>query len=102
MLKVEPRFRLDRPYKSPFCIQSLTSTNAVITTVNDGNGKPINVSWQRLSKTSPLAEAQKPWLGYSGKLRHCCKIRKTIPNRQVTNGVMETTSESPSNPGTST
>ena len=26
MLKVEPRFRLDRSYKGPFCIQSLTAT----------------------------------------------------------------------------
>ena len=30
MLKVEPKFRLDRVYKGPFQIKSLTSTNAVI------------------------------------------------------------------------
>ena len=28
MLKVQPRFKLDRSYKGPFTIQSLTSTNA--------------------------------------------------------------------------
>ena len=32
MLKVEPRFRLDRQYKGPFRIQSLPTTNAVIKT----------------------------------------------------------------------
>ena len=37
MLKVEPRFRLDRAYKGPFQIMSLTSTNAVIELRNDNN-----------------------------------------------------------------
>jgi len=70
MLKVEPRFRLDRGFKGPFRIQSLTATNAVIKPMNDCNGKPINVSRQRLSKCSPLMEIGNLWLEHSGKL-HC-------------------------------
>ena len=54
MLKVEPRFRLDRQYKGPFRIQSLTTTNTIIKPTHDSNGEPINVSRQRLSKTSSL------------------------------------------------
>jgi len=80
MLKVEPRFRLDRSYRGPFRIQSLTTTNAVITPVNNCNGEPINVSRQRLSRASPLVEAGKPWLGHSGKLRRRRQIRRTTSN----------------------
>ena len=76
MLKVEPRFRLHRQYKGPFHIQSLTTTNAVIKPTYDSNGEPINVSRQRLSKTSSLLETAKPWIGHSGKLRCHWKIRR--------------------------
>ena len=69
MLKVEPRFRLDRSYKGPFRIQSLTTTNAIIRPMSDCNGEPINVSRQWLSKCSPLITEGNPWLGHGGKWR---------------------------------
>lgn len=63
MLKIELRFRLDSGFKGPFCIQSLTTTNAAIKPMNDCNGEVINVSRQRLSKCSSLMEVWNPWLG---------------------------------------
>ena len=44
MLKVQPRFRLDRRYKGPFRIQSLTATNAVIVLEGNKANEPWNVS----------------------------------------------------------
>ena len=70
MLKVQPRFKLDRPYRGPFEVQSLSSTNAVIKLVNDKNAEPWNVSRQRLSKCHPgMERVQKPWVGHSKRLR---------------------------------
>ena len=46
MLKTEPRFRLDRSYKGPFKIKSLTCTNAVIQLKDDTNAEELNVSRQ--------------------------------------------------------
>ena len=86
MLRVEPRLHLDRQYKSPFHIQSLTTTNAVIKPTHDSNGEPINVSRQRLSITSSLLETAKPWLGHSGKLRRCQKIRRPRYSQRTSDG----------------
>ena len=53
MLKVQPRFKLDRFYKGPFTVESLTATNAVIRMSNDSSAEPWNISRQRLSKCYP-------------------------------------------------
>ena len=84
-LKVEPHFCLDRSFRGPFHIQSLTTTNAVITPVNNCNGQLINISRQRLSRASPLVEAGKPWLGHSGKLRRRHQIRRSTSNHNRAN-----------------
>ena len=52
-LKVQPRFKLDRSYKGPFTVESLTATNAVIRMSNDSSAEPWNISRQRLSKCYP-------------------------------------------------
>ena len=44
MLKVEPRFKLDRSFKGPFVVKSLTSTNAVIRLQGDDNAEKIDVA----------------------------------------------------------
>ena len=44
MLRVEPKFRLDRNHRGPYKIKSLTSTNAAITLKDDDSGEEINVS----------------------------------------------------------
>ena len=44
MLKVQPRFKLDRSYKGPFTVESLTATNAVIWMSNDSSAEPWNIS----------------------------------------------------------
>ena len=69
MLKVDPKFRLDRNYRGPYKIKSLTSTNAVITLKDDDSGEEINVSQQHLSKSKYRAEMAKspPWIGHSGR-----------------------------------
>ena len=79
MLKVEPRFRLDRVYKGPFQIKSLTSTNAVIVLKSDDNAEEMNVSRQRLSKCRrEMAEAT-PWVGHSGRLNKRRQVRRREP-----------------------
>ena len=44
MLKVEPKFCLDRNYRGTYKIKSLTSTNAVIALKDDNSAEEINVS----------------------------------------------------------
>ena len=43
MLSTQPRFKLDRQFKGPFVIESLTATNAVIRVKGDKNGEPWNI-----------------------------------------------------------
>ena len=79
MLKVEPRFRLERVYKGPFQIKSLTSTNAVVVLKSDDNAEEMNVSRQQLSKCrQEMAEAT-PWVGHSGKLNKRRQVRRRDP-----------------------
>jgi len=44
MLKVEPKFPLDRNYRGQYKIKPLTPTNIVIAPKDDNNGEKINVS----------------------------------------------------------
>ena len=75
MLKTEPRFRLDRSYKGPFQIKSLTSTNAIIQLKDDSEAEELNVSRQRLSLCKPEMTSSTPWVGHSGRLRKRRKVR---------------------------
>ena len=59
MLKVQPKFKLDRKYKGPFVIKSITNTNAVIHS-KDPSHKEMNVSIQRLSKCGGSMSKVKP------------------------------------------
>ena len=38
MLKVEPRFKLDRAFRGPYTLQSTTQINAIIRPVSDPTG----------------------------------------------------------------
>ena len=60
MMKTEPRFRLDRSYKGPFVIRSLSSTNADIQLKDDTTAELLNVSRQRLSLCYPGCHSQSP------------------------------------------
>ena len=91
MLSVQPKFKLDRRFKGPFVIESLTDTNAVIRVKGDEKGEPWNVSRQQLSNCNESLADQEPWLGGSGKLRkrRIVKKRQTVEEsaeeqRQVT------------------
>lgn len=75
MLKVEPRFRLDRSFKGPYRVVSVTSTNAFIHPLNDPTDQ-ITVSLQRVSKCDNSLSDAKPWMGH-GKSRKRRKIKKT-------------------------
>ena len=86
MLKVQSRFKLDRSYKGPFTIQSLTATNAVIRLANDDSAEPWNVSRQRLSKCHPGMEQVKPWIGHANKLRRRRRIRRPNVLKERTSG----------------
>ena len=62
MLKTEPRFRLDRSYKGPFVIKSLSTTNADIQLTDDPAAEILNVSRQRLSLCSVYMSQSIPWV----------------------------------------
>jgi len=74
MLKTELRFKLDRAFKGPFVVKSLTSTNAVIQLKGDDATKLLNVSRQRLSRCELAMATANPWVGHSGKLRRRCRV----------------------------
>ena len=93
MLSVQPRYKLDRQFKGPFVIESLTETNAVIQVKGDKKAEPWNVSRQRLSKCSELLAGTEPWLGQSGKLRKRRVVKKKEPCGSVTIGTRTSYSE---------
>ena len=76
MLKVEPQFKLDRLFKGPFVVKSLTSTNAVIQLQGDDNAEKIDVSRQRLSRCGSEISNATPWVGHTGKMRKRRQLRK--------------------------
>ena len=67
MLKVEPRFRLDRNYKGPYRVVSVTPTNVFIHPLSDLTDQ-ITVSLQRVSKCDNSLSSTRPWMGH-GKSR---------------------------------
>ena len=76
MLKVEPRFKLDRPYRGPYRVHTVTSTCAHIQLINQPDSEVITVSLQRLSRcrSQDIGEA-KSWVGH-GQTRKRRLIRK--------------------------
>ena len=75
MLKTEPRFKLDRSFKGPFVVKSLTTTNGMIKLKDDDTAELLNVSRQRLSRCEPAMSAAIPWVGHCNKLRKRRRIR---------------------------
>ena len=63
ILKVEPRFKLDRTFKGSFVIKSLSPTNAMIQVQEDDSAEVLNVSQQRLSLCGPAIADSPPWVG---------------------------------------
>ena len=78
MLKVEPRFKLDRSYRGPYRVQGVTPTNVFIRPVNDPNGEVLDVSIQRVSKCSEMLSSAVPWMGHTNKRRRRCRIKKSL------------------------
>ena len=80
MLKVEPRFKFDQPYKGPYRIKEITPanvfipykvkevtpTNVFIQQINDPSSDVLDVSIQRVSRCSNNLETATHWLGNSG------------------------------------
>ena len=65
MLKVEPRFKLDRTFRGPYRVTGVTSTCATIVPINSPDGEVINVSLQRLSRCKgEHLGAVSPWMGH--------------------------------------
>ena len=82
MLKIEPRFRLDRGYKGPFRVNEVTSTNATIQMMNDPKAELIVVSLQHLSLCKgTFSSDTQPWKGHY-KPRRRRQIRGAVQNRQ--------------------
>ena len=82
MLKTQSRFRLDRSFKGPFVVQSVTSTNPVIKAKDIEDAEEINVSRQRLSICSDEMKHSTPWIGHGNRLRKRRRIRKRKPCEQ--------------------
>ena len=84
MLKVEPRFRLDRSYKGPYRVVSVTATNVFIHPLNDPEDQ-ITVSLQRVSKCDNSLANVMPWMGHS-KSRRRRQIKRTPVNADQRQG----------------
>ena len=84
MLKTQPRFHLDRSFKGPFVVQSVTSSNAVIKAKDIEDAEEINVSRQRLSICSDEMKHSTLWIGHGNRLRKRRVIRKWKPVEQQT------------------
>ena len=76
MLKVEPRFKLDRSFRGPYRVHRVTSTCAHIRLINQPDAELITVSLQRLSccKSQDISTV-KPWVRH-GRTRKRRQIRK--------------------------
>ena len=77
MLKVEPRFKLDRLYRGSYRVQGVTPTNVFIRPVNDPNGEVLDVSIQQVSKCSEMLSSAIPWMGHTNKQRRRRRIKKS-------------------------
>ena len=72
MLKVEPQFKLDRTFKGPFVIKSLSPTNAMIQVQGDSSADVLNVSRQ-----SPTMADATLWIGHSGSFVNAERLTST-------------------------
>ena len=43
MLRVEPKFKLDRTYRGPYRVTGVTPTNVLIRPINDPNGEVLQM-----------------------------------------------------------
>ena len=77
MLKVQPQFKLDRTFKGPPVIKSLSPTNAMIQVQGDSSADVLNVSRQRLSLCGPAMADATPWIGHSGSFVNAERLTDT-------------------------
>ena len=81
MMKTQPQFHLDRSFKGPFIVKTVTPTNAVIQLKGDNSAELINVSRQRLSKCNVGMEDSTPWVGHSNKCRRIRTRKAPVQQR---------------------
>ena len=76
MLKVQPQFKLDRSFRGPYRVYTVTDTCAHIRPIDKPNDDLITVSLQRLSRCrNGGMNAVTPWMGH-GKSRRCRELRR--------------------------
>ena len=81
MLKVEPRFKLDRSFRGPYRVYTVTDTCAHIRPINKPDDDLITVSLQRLSRCrSGQLNIANPWMGH-GKTRKRRQLRRNNQNK---------------------
>lgn len=86
MLKVEPSFKLDRPFRGPYRVHRVTSTCAHIRLINQPDAELITVSLQRLSRCrSQDISTVKPWVGH-GRTRKRRQLRRTTKGESSMTG----------------
>ena len=73
-------FCLNRSFKGPFVVQSVTSTSAVTRSKDIEDAEEINVSRQRLSICNDEMMHYTPWIGHGNRLHRRRQIRKRKPN----------------------
>ena len=87
MLKVQPQFKLDRSFRGPYRVYTVTDTCAHIRPIDKPNDDLITVSLQRLSRCrNGEMNAVTPWMGH-GKSRRRRELRsaKKTDNSQSLN-----------------
>ena len=95
MLRVEPKFKLDKTYRGHYRVTGVTQINVLIRPINDPNGEVLDVSIQRVSKCKEQLSTSTPWMGH-GPGRGRRQIKK-ISVTQPVNDTMPMTrrNESP-------
>ena len=84
MLKIEPRFKLDRPFRGPYRVHTVTATCAHIKLINKPDAELLTVSLQRLSRCrSQDIGTVKPWVGH-GQTRTRRQIKKSQEPESLT------------------
>ena len=86
MLKIEPCFKLDWPFRGPYRVHTLTSTCAQIKLINQPDANLITVSLQRLSRCRDQDIGKmEPWVGGKTKKRRQLRKKNPVPDLRSSN-----------------
>ena len=86
IIKVQPKFKLDRTFHGPFRVYEVTGTNAKVKPVTNPEVESRTISLQHVSKCKGSFPTNQSWLGHNiTRPRKRRTIRKRSPRRPTSN-----------------